>query len=467
MDLTKPYDLFSADAVYTDLALKRGVAVAIERDGGRIVAVDLPEKLYSDQLCDEHVFAGRVLLPGCVNTHSHAFQILLRGRADHAPSFRHWVDDHMYPLVLSLEDQDLEASVLLAFATMALHGITTVGEFTYLHNDKGTFAERGRELDQLIIACAKRVGLRLVLVRALYDQAGREGRRRFVEPIDQALGAAAAVHKQAQTDPLLELALAPHSLHGASSDMIRAAHELAVDLDCPLHIHLAEQQHDLVFANEHFGTSPLRALETLGVVDEHLVVVHGVWLDEAEWQLLGSRGGGLAYNPLSNMFLGDGVANLEAAVSSGVCVSLGCDGPGGNNSLNPFLEMRAAELLQRVSRHRMGVLPAICAGKWGSNPMFTMGTANAARNLGFNGGEIEVGAVGDLIAVDARDLSLQPHHGLETESFLNNLVYAGEVGSALTDVVVGGKLIVRDRELVHVDRQALLAGVRAWEARTG
>src|SRR5205085_7238246 len=97
----------------------------------------------------------RVIIPGAINTHAHAFQVLLRGRADDACSFREWVDDHLYPLVASLDDEDLETSMLLAFAGMARCGTTTVGEFFYLHDG------RGNALDDLAIRCARRVGLRV------------------------------------------------------------------------------------------------------------------------------------------------------------------------------------------------------------------------------------------------------------------------------------------------------------------
>ncbi|GIW70898.1 MAG: formimidoylglutamate deiminase [Planctomycetota bacterium] len=458
------YDIIRGDYLYTGGELRAGLALAVDPARGAIVRVAPPEQLYGPGLGEEHVLAGRLLLPGCVNAHSHAFQVLLRGRADDAPSFRHWVDEHMYPLVLRLDDEDLETAMLLAFSEMARSGITAVGEFFYLHRqpDGGRRAE-ATELDELVIRTARRVGLRVALVRALYDQGGAPARARFREQPAEAIAAVRRLHARYRDDPFVRVLPAPHSLHGASVDLIVRAHALAAELRTRMHIHLAEQRHDVEFARERLGATPLRALEALGVVDRWLTVVHGCWLDREEWELLGAQGGGLAYNPLANMFLGDGITDLEAAVRAGVVVGLGCDGPGGNNSVDPFAEMRTAELLQRVSKHRMGVLVQAAAGRLGPCPVFTMASRGSAELLGFGAGELEAGQAADLIAVDYSEPALAPHHGLDTRALLNNLVHTGATRSWLTDVVVGGRFVVRERRLVTLEAAELRERLGRYE----
>ncbi len=459
------YDLIRADAVFVDGALKPGLAIAFDPATGRIRDVAPPERLYGPALGEEIVLAGRVLFPGCVNVHSHAFQILLRGRADHAPSFRQWVDRYMYPLVEALDDEDLETAMLIAFADMARHGITSVGEFFYIHNAVGGSRD-GRDRAEMAIRAARRVGLRVALVRTLYDQGGAPARERFRESPAEAIAHTRELAARWREDPFVCVLPAPHSLHGASAELIQAGHALARELDTSMHIHLAEQRHDLEYARGRYGATPLRALDRLGVCDERLVIVHGCWLEAEEWELLGGRGGGLAYNPLANMFLGDGVTDLAYAVRAGVRVSLGCDGPGGNNGLDPFAEMRAAELLQRVQRTEMGVMAqaaSACGAELGPAPLFTFATAGGARNLGLACAEIAPGKACDLIAVDYGDLSLWPHHGLEVPTLLNNMIHTGATRGWLTDTIVGGRFVVRDRVLQTIETSELRARLTRWE----
>jgi 5-methylthioadenosine/S-adenosylhomocysteine deaminase len=462
--------IFRADYVFTDGAIRGGLALKVAAATGEILEVGKPEALRGPGLLELVHFPGRVLLPGGVNSHSHAFQILLRGRADDAPSFREWVDGHMYPLVLSLDEEDLETAMLLAFADMAQRGITTVGEFFYLHNagpgaSRGAaeFQPLGNRLDALAVRAARRVGLRVALLRSLYDQGEKPAQRRFREKPAESVAHARALAAEFRKDPGVTVLPAPHSLHGAGPEAIAAAAALAAELGTPFHIHLAEQQTDLEVARRRYGATPLRALAGLGLLSERLVAVHACWLDEEELGMLGAARGGIAYNPSANLFLGDGITDLETAVRAGVTVSLGCDGPGGNNGLDLFHEMRLAETLQRVRRLRMGVLAPLAP----EDPCvpFTLGTRNGGRNLGLKTGVLAPGYMADFVAVDYEDLSLAPHHGLDTRVFLANLVHAGEVRGHLTDVVVGGEVALRDRRLARISEEEIRERVRRWERR--
>jgi 5-methylthioadenosine/S-adenosylhomocysteine deaminase len=454
--------VFKADYILSDGALRGGLALKVALPGGEITAIGRAEALAGPGVEVVHL-KGRALIPGCVNSHSHAFQILLRGRADDARSFREWVDHHMYPLVLSLDDEDLETAMLLAFAEMARHGITTVGEFFYIHNARNSFERLGNRYADLAIRTARRMGLRVALLRTLYDEGSKEAQRRMKEPREESVESIRALAAAWRGDPFVSILPAPHSLHGASPDAIAAASALAHELGTPFHIHLAEQRGDLEVSKKRYGTSPLRALRGLGLLSPRLVVVHGVWLDVDEWEMLGAVKGGLAFNPGANLMLGDGIGDADMAMRAGVTVSLGCDGPGGNNKLDLFEEMRLAETLQRARLLRMGVLgrhdPA--------DPCvpFTLGTRNGGRNLGIRAGVLAPGQLADFLAVDYEDLSLYPHHGLDTRVFLSNLVHAGQVRSWLTDVVVGGEPVVRERRLARLEEDEIRERVRRWERR--
>ncbi len=453
--------IFKADYVLTERALRGGIALEVAIDTGEIIEVGPLEKLIGPETVEVVHLPGRALVPGAVNSHSHAFQILLRGRTDDVEDFRAWVERGLYPLVLALDEEDLETAMLLAFADMARHGITTVGEFFYVHNARETFEPLGNRYAEMAIACARRVGLRVALLRTLYDREEKPAQRRFVESPERAAANLRALAEAHRGDRFVTVLPAPHSLHGASPDAIAAAKELAEALGTKFHIHLAEQRSDLDVAQRAYGTTPLRALARLGLVSGRLVAVHGCWLDREELEMLGAAGGGLAYNPGANLMLGDGFTDLETAVRAGVTVSLGCDGPGANNKVDLFEEMRLAETLQRARLLRMGVLARLRPDE----PClpFALGTRNGAANLGVRAGELRPGRLADFLAIDYDDLSLAPHHGLHTRAFLNNLVYAANIRSCLTDVVVGGEFVLRDRRLVRIDEEEIRERVRRWE----
>jgi 5-methylthioadenosine/S-adenosylhomocysteine deaminase len=452
---------FAADLVLYEGRLRPDAALLVD-DDGRIEQVG-PAAGVPEPAGIETIRYPGALLPGAVNAHSHAFQILLRGRADAARDFRDWVDNYLYPLSLSLDEDGLALASRLAFAEMLKNGVTTVGEFFYLHNapESEGCAGRGNRHAELVIAAAREVGIRIHLLRCLYDRADRPGQRRFCEPAATAVAATASLADSFAGDPLVTVGIAPHSLHGATAEGIQAAAEYAAAAGQPFQIHLAEEEHDLDYARERYGTTPGRALEQLGVVSERLCVVHGVWLDRAEIETLGSAAAKCAYNPISNMALGDGVADIPAMVEAGVTVGLGCDGPGANHQVNVWQEMRFVEWLQRVSLRRMSVVAA--AGRRATaNYCFEMGTVNGGKVLGLPLGGLEAGAWADFVVIDTLDLSLLPHDRLDPTALLNNIVNAMAARGAITDVVVGGREVVRGRRLVMADERRLARAAAEW-----
>jgi 5-methylthioadenosine/S-adenosylhomocysteine deaminase len=403
------------------------------------------------------------VLPGAVNAHSHAFQILLRGKADGARDFRDWVDHYMYPLALALDEDGLAAASRLAFAEMLLNGVTTVGEFFYLHNapERDGCAARGNRNAETVIEAARSVGIRIHLLRCLYDRAVRPGQRRFHEPAAEAVAATGELAAAHAGTARVSVGIAPHSLHGATAEGIVAAAEYARRQDQPFQIHIAEEEHDLAFAQEHYGTTPGRVLDDLGVLSGSTCVVHGVWLDGEEIARLGAVGGKLAYNPISNMALGDGVTDIPAMVAAGVTVALGCDGPGANHQVNVWQEMRFVEWLQRVTQRRMNVVSHVPAAAT-ANYCFEMGTRNGGAVLGLPVGELRPGWQADFVVLDTDDPSLLPHHGPEPAALLHNVVNAMDARAAVRDVWVGGEPVVRERRLVHADTHELARAVAGW-----
>jgi len=379
---------------------------------------------------------GKLLLPGTVNTHCHTFQSLLRGLGDDL-DFMAWRDRVLYPFSTRLDREGIYLGAAFAFAEMLLHGATTCVDFFYLQDE-------GNDNALAVIQAARDVGIRLVLARTMYDWDGAPARYRE-KPADAARRTADLITGHAK-DPVVSVQPAPHSPHGASPAMIRAGFEVAQSMDTSFHIHVAEGQYEGARTVAEHGATPIRYLDTLGVLGERMIGVHCVWLDDDEVRLMGDRGAGLAYCPSSNMILGDGITRITELISAGVRIGLGTDGGCTNNRLSVFEEMRMAALLQKV-RHLDGTrLPAEVA--------FTMGTRGGAALLGIDAGDIAPGQVADLVAVDLAHPSLHPPTNL-----LKNVVYAMSP-QAITDVWVHGRQVVKGQKLATLDQGALMERVQ-------
>jgi 5-methylthioadenosine/S-adenosylhomocysteine deaminase len=455
--------LFTADWLHRPGTFIANGAVLVD-DAGRIAGVGPRaevEALPGAAQATRVALPGRALVPGTVSAHSHAFQVLLRGTSDHPPSFREWVKAHLYPLVERLDEPSLEAAALLCFSQMARAGVTTVGEFHYIHNATEDYTPRSHALAQVVIRAARRVGLRITFVRAIYDVQERLGQGRFAEAPQDAVKAIRELHAEYAKDPFVSVLPAPHSLHGATREAIEAGAALAKELGTRWHIHLAEQRGDVGYAERFHGGSPLVVLDRWGVLDDRTVLVHGIWLTHEERELLAKKGGMLVSNPSTNMTLGDGIAPLDELMKLGVPVALGTDL---NAAPNVFFEMRTAEMLQRVHHLRMGVLSTSAGGNPDPERILAMGTRHGARALGVEAGALEPGLWADLVALDLADPSLLPAGLIGGAALLGSVTSSVVAERAVTDVFVAGRPVVRDRALPGLPEEALLEALRGAAA---
>ncbi|HEV8310408.1 MAG TPA: amidohydrolase [Methylomirabilota bacterium] len=419
---------YSGGAFHPDWA----VAIA----DGRIAAAGPRAAVAPETRTTAVALPGRVLLPGGVNAHAHSFQSLLRGLGDDL-DFMSWRDRVLYPFSRRLDARGIEIGAAFAFAEMLRHGITTVVDFFYIQAGGNANAEA-------VIHAARRVGIRLVLARAFYDWTGAPPEYRET-PADAAARCRALMAACAG-DSTVTVQPAPHSLHGASPEMIRAGAEIAEAAGVPFHIHVAEYRAERVEVERRHGLTPVRYLDTLGVLGPRTIAVHCVWLDEGELRLMAERGARVAYCPSSNMILGDGVTKLREMRALGIPVALGTDGGCTNNRLSVFEEMRMAALLQKVT-HLDGTV-------FTAEEAFRLGTAGGGEVLGLPLGEVAPGQLADLVALDLGHPSLHPPTRL-----LKSVVYALSP-QAITDVWVHGAPVVRQGRLATADEGALLASVR-------
>lgn len=322
----------------------------------------------------------RLVVPGFINGHSHAYQVLLRGWADDMP-FERWRTEALYRVIPQLTPDDVYWTFVFAFSEMLAAGITTVAEFFYLNGD-------GNERAEAAIRAARDVGIRLVFARTWMD--AEYAPSAFRESIDVA---AERTRELMDRHPDVAVCVAPHSLHAASLAMIEAAHAFAIERTCDLHVHVAEAQYEGAQTLERFGATPVRLLERIGVLDERLVAIHAIYLDDEEKDLLASRGARVVHNPTTNQYLGDGICDVVGLRERGVTVGLGTDADVRPSILD---EMRAASRLQKVARRDAGALPSTSA--------FDLGTAAGARAIGIHAGDFRVGAYADYAVLNASEI---------------------------------------------------------------
>ncbi|MFP4597122.1 MAG: formimidoylglutamate deiminase [Persicimonas sp.] len=430
-------------------------------ENGRIDGVH-PTKNELPVQCEpgQTVELGEVaLVPGLVNAHSHAFQRGIRGKTEYLVADREEEDfwswrEEMYRAALGYDADRVEEVSRLAFLEMALSGITSVGEFHYLHHQPdGTPYGDPNELANRVIRAARDVGIRIALLRVGYHRGGFEqpaesAQRRFVEPdVDTYLSRADALRSTWEDEPTVTVGLAPHSIRAVPSPWLQAASDYADQHDLPLHIHACEQRREIDESRREYGMAPVEVFEDLGMLSERLTLVHGTHLSEEELDLLGERRPTVCACPTTERNLGDGFLPALELAKRRVPVALGSDS---HTNIDLWEEMRLVEYHERLRYERRNVLATQLAesvlGPGGdrrlptANALWPMGTLDGARSLGLQAGRLQPGCLADFVAIDLDHITLV---GTTRETLLADITLSMTPG-AVRDVFVGGEQIVED-----------------------
>lgn len=353
--------------------------------------------------------ADRLVVPGFVNGHSHAYQTLLRGWADDR-TFEQWRSDALYRVLPRLEPEHVYWLFVAAFSEMLAAGITTVAEFFYLNGFGNAHAEAA-------IGAARDCGIGLIFARTWMDAPAAP--QAFRESAPQA---AERTRELCAAHPDVRICIAPHSLHGASEAMLREAAAFASVAGCDVHVHVAETESEVALSLERFGATPVVALDRLGLITERSVVVHAIHVTEEEKNLLAERGARIVRCPATNFYLGDGLGDVIGFLERGISVGLGTDA-----NVKPSIldEMRAASYEQKARRRDGSALGAAAA--------YALGTAGGAAALGLRAGDLATGLAADFVVLDGR--------GLDPWSpAVNGLVYRGEA-AWVQATFVGGRRV--------------------------
>jgi len=383
-------------------------------------------------LAQSQRLSGRALLPGLVNGHSHAFQRTLRGRTEHRTSaeqdsFWTWRES-MYLAANRLSPEGLYHASRMAFLEMLLSGITTVGEFHYVH----------RALAMQVIRAARDTGLRIALLRTAYARSGwrkpaHPGQASFLTPlVEDFIADTEALRATIADSPdtaQVWVGVAPHSLRAVPLDYVREAVAYARAHQLPVHMHVAEQPADVEACVAEYGRRPVELLDENGLLDSRFTAVHAIHVTQEEISALARAGAMVCACPTTERNLGDGTLPADRYLSAGVRISLGSDS---NVQINLLEDARELEYHLRMLKLERAVLAA--------KQLFSCATEAGARSLGAPGGSLEVGRPADFFSVALDDPSLA---GAGPESLLSHIVFSAE-RTAVRDVAVGGKFIVRD-----------------------
>jgi formiminoglutamate deiminase len=387
-------------------------------------------------------------VPGLANAHSHAFHRLLRSRTHgRRGSFWTW-REQMYRAAAELDPERYFALARAVFAEMALSGITTVGEFHYVHHQAGgvPYAD-ANDMGVALIAAAAQVGIRITLLDTCYLQGGigkepDEVQLRFSDrTVDAWMNRVSAL--QAWESSTARVGGAVHSVRAVPRPAIAAVAEFCRSRGMPVHAHVSEQPAENELCTEAYGLTPTGLLADAGAIDTMFTAVHATHLTDGDVRLLGSGAVSVCCCPTTERDLADGVGPFRELVDSGVTLTVGSDS---HAVIDLFDEARSIELHQRLVTGERGHHSA--AG------LLDSVTAAGHRSLGWaDSGRIAVGALADFATVDTRSVRMA---GVADAELLSGVVFAAAAAD-VTDVVVGGRMIVRDRRHASIDVPAELA----------
>src|SRR5688572_9121636 len=348
-------------------------AVAI--DGADIVAVDTADSIARQFRGRDTINStGQIVLPGLINTHTHAAMVLFRGLADDL-ALSEWLNKYIFPAESkTVSPEFVRAGTRLAALEMIQSGTTTFTDMYYFEEE--------------VAAVTKAAGLRGVLGQTVIQFPVADAKT----PAD-ALVRAEAFIKAFKDDPLVTPAVAPHAMYTLDGPTLKAARELSKRFNIPTLIHLAETRDEIQVAKERSSISPVAYLDSLGFLGPGVLAAHAIWVSDSEVAILKARGVGVSHNPESNMKLASGAAPVTAYLRAGVAIGLGTDGAASNNDLDMFEAMRTASFL---AKHQTVDPRAVSAAT-----ALEMATMGGARALGMDRqiGSLEPRKRADIIVV--------------------------------------------------------------------
>ncbi len=379
-----------------------------------------------ETIIDAH---GGIIMPGLVNTHTHLPMALFRGLADDLPLSK-WLNEYIFPAEANhIHSESVRIGALLSCAEMLLSGTTTCCD-GYFHEDS-------------VASAANEIGIRAILGQGVIDFPAPG----VPKPENNVNNAITFIQKWKNISPLIIPSIFCHSPYTCSGATLKKAKDAAETEGVLFQIHVGETQDECLQIQTKHHTTPIKYLDKMGIINENTLLIHAVWMDDNDIEIIAKRRGSVSHNPESNMKLASGIAPVPALLKAGVTVGLGTDGCASNNNLDLFSEMDTAAKLHKVSAMDPMLMDAVTVLK--------MATIEGARSLGLHDitGSLEVGKQADVIILDTHKPHLVPVYNP-----VSHIVYAAQ-GSDVQDVIVNGRILVKDRKLLSVDLGHILEKV--------
>jgi 5-methylthioadenosine/S-adenosylhomocysteine deaminase len=404
-------------------------AVAI--NGAEILEVGTPQAIAARYRAAETIdAANQIVLPGLVNTHTHAPMVMYRGLADDL-ALMDWLQKYIFPAeARTVSPEMVRVGTRLAVLEMIESGTTTYADMYYFEEE--------------IARTTREAGLRAVLGQTIIQFPVADAKTPA-----EGLQRAEAFIKAFRNDSLITPAVAPHAMYTLDAATLKASADLARRYEVPVLIHLAETEDEVRIAREQHQMSPTAYLESLGFWRAGTLAAHGVWVDDADIEILKRRQVGVSHNPESNMKLASGTAPILKYLAAGVRLGLGTDGAASNNDLDMFEAMRQAGFLTKHASRDPTALPAQSA--------LDLATLGGARALGMETaiGALEPGKKADLITVATGRARQTPVYDA-----VSHLVYVTR-GDDVRTTIVNGKVLMKDGQLRTLDRAAVIRAANA------
>ena len=392
-------------------ALLEGAEKDVYVEGNRIGQIGTDLHVQADQVIDGR---RKALIPGFVNAHTHAAMTLFRGFGDDMPLMP-WLEQKIWPNEAKLTREDMYWGTKLACLEMIKSGTTA---FSDMYHQYEATADAVEEM-----------GMRALVAGACFDgfnpERAERCKRTNEKLVEQVVG---------RYSDRIRYAVGPHAIYTVSGELLQWIDAFAAEHDAPVHLHLAETEGEVRDAVQRFGLTPVRYLNSLGVLSPRLIIAHGLYVDDEEIRMLADHGVKVVHNPASNMKLASGIRFKFCEMRrAGVTVALGTDGCSSSNNLDMVEAMKLASLLGKAWRKDPEAIPA--------GEIFRAATEAGASAIGLKAGRIAEGYLADLCLVDLNSPAFTPNH-----NFLSNLVYAAN-GSCVDTVICDGKILMQDKKV--------------------
>ena len=374
---------------------------------------------------------GRILMPGLVNAHTHVPMTLLRGIADDL-RLDVWLQGYMWPVEREFATREFVGlGTSIACAELIRSGVTTFNDMYFYEEE--------------VAKATAQAGMRGVCGQSILKFPTPDAKS-YEDAMEQARG----YIQRWKDHPLIVPSIAPHAPYTTTPDILRETADLAKEFDVPLHIHLSETALEVENMRHDEGMPVIPYVKKQGLLEAKVIAAHCVHIDAGEIRTLHHAGAGVSHNPSSNLKLASGFAPVTKMLAVGLNVGIGTDGPASNNDLDMFEEVRLAAFIAKAMTNDPTSLPASQA--------LVMGTRLGAQalHIGHLTGSLTPGRRADLILIDLTPVHNSPSFRRSADNTYAQIVYASK-STDVSNVMINGKWVMRDRQLLTVNEEELLA----------